>query len=310
MLHIRPLPRTASLASCHLQLCLFLSYAAVRLLVQQCIKGIASICRTPLAPGAPVSQHLLNKLGDAVDEMLDAAVMVNPAIRRLEGYKVLVKAQIDRTKVAIVSGGGSGHEPSHAGWVGDGMLTAAVAGPIFASPSTAEVLAAVLHCASEAGCLVIVKNYTGDRLNFGLALEYAKAEGLMVEMVYVGDDCALPARSSGIAGRRGIAGVCLVHKVAGAAAAAGASLEQVAAEARAAAAAMGTMGVALRSVSLGRPHFEERIPLGSMEVGLGIHGEPGHRSCKLTSADQVCGVRCRSGSVHPANPALTAAHPS
>jgi dihydroxyacetone kinase len=257
--------------------------------IWQCLEWLGCSSRTcTTTPGAPVSQNLLNQLGDAVDEMLDAAVMVNPAIRRLEGYKgVVVKARIDRSKVTLVSGGGSGHEPSHAGWVGDGMLTAAVAGPIFASPSTAEVLAAVLHCASAAGCLVIVKNYTGDRLNFGLAIEHAKAEGHRVEMVVVGDDCALASHSNGLGGRRGVAGVCFVHKVAGAAAAAGATLDQVASEARAAAEAVGTMGVALRSVSLGRAHFAERIPPGTMEVGLGIHGEAGTRTCALPMADQV-----------------------
>jgi dihydroxyacetone kinase len=149
--------------------------------------------------------------------------------------------------VAIVSGGGAGHEPSHAGWVGAGMLSAAVSGSVFASPSMSEVLAAILHVTGPAGCLVVVKNYTGDRLNFGLACEHAKARGLGVEMVVVGDDCALPDRGLGIGGRRGLAGTVLVHKVAGAAAAAGATLAQVAAEARAAAASVGTVGVGLKT---------------------------------------------------------------
>lgn len=149
--------------------------------------------------------------------------------------------------MAIVSGGGAGHEPSHAGWVGAGMLSAAVSGSVFASPSMSEVLAAILHVTGPAGCLVVVKNYTGDRLNFGLACEHAKARGLGVEMVVVGDDCALPDRGLGIGGRRGLAGTVLVHKVAGAAAAAGATLAQVAAEARAAAASVGTVGVGLKT---------------------------------------------------------------
>jgi len=171
------------------------------------------------------TQQLLNSTSDAVAEMIEGLVMMRPSLKRLDGYKVVVKAAIDKSKVrqqrlangqtgasatahrprpspphrqvAVISGGGAGHEPSHAGWVGDGMLSAAVSGSVFASPSTAEVLAAILHVTGAAGCLVVVKNYTGDRLNFGLACEHAKASGLRVEMVVVGDDCALPHRGLG-----------------------------------------------------------------------------------------------------------------
>jgi len=232
------------------------------------------------------TRQLINNPKDAVDEMLDG-VTLNPSLQRIEGFNVVARANIDKSKVALISGGGSGHEPSHAGWVGPGMLTAAVAGPVFASPSSSQVLAAIMHVTGSAGCLVIVKNYTGDRLWFGLACEQAKAAGLQVELVVVGDDCALADRGLGIAGRRGVAGTVFVHKIAGAAAEAGASLDQVASEARAAAAAVGSMGVALRSCTLPGQPREERIAEGHMEVGLGIHGEPGAIVSPLQPVDAV-----------------------
>ena len=213
-------------------------------------------------------QSILNNTADAVEEMIEGLVLLNPSLKRLGGHNVVVRASLDRSKVALVSGGGSGHEPSHAGWVGEGMLSAAVCGAVFASPSTAAVLAAILHVTGPAGCLVVVKNYTGDRLNFGLACEHAKALGLSVELVVVGDDCALPHRGLGIAGRRGLAGALLVHKVAGAAAAAGGSLEKVAAEARSTAASLGTVGVALKTCHPFGTLVEERIAAGSMEADL------------------------------------------
>jgi len=232
-------------------------------------------------------KKLVNDPAKVVDEALDGLLLTTPGLRRLDGYTVLVRESIDKSKVALISGGGSGHEPSHGGWVGEGMLTAAVPGEVFASPSTASVLAAILHVTGPAGCLVIVKNYTGDRLNFGLACEQAKATGLNVEMLVIGDDCALPNRTGGLAGRRGIAGTVLVHKVAGAAAEAGMSLAQVTAEATTAAAEVGSMGVALTSCSLPGKPADDRIAPGSMEVGLGIHGEPGAAVAPLATADAV-----------------------
>ena len=203
--------------------------------------------------------QLINDAATAATEMLEGVCRVTPGVALLEGLNVVARAPMDKTKVALISGGGSGHEPSHAGWVGKGMLSAAVAGGVFASPSTKQVLGAILHVAGPAGALVIVKNYTGDRLNFGLACEQAKAAGIMVELVVVGDDCALPHRGGGIAGRRGIAGTCLVHKIAGAAAEAGCSLAEVATAAREAAAAVGSMGVALSSCTLPGQLRESRI---------------------------------------------------
>ena len=151
--------------------------------------------------------------------------------------------------MAVVSGGGAGHEPAHAGFVGAGMLTAAVSGEIFASPRVAAVLAGIRAVTGPAGCLLIVKNYTGDRLNFGLAAERARAEGLKVEMVIVADDIALPD----MAQPRGVAGTLFVHKIAGHLAEAGAPLAEVAAAARAAAADIRSLGVSLSSCADPRP---------------------------------------------------------
>ncbi|KAL2930508.1 putative 3 4-dihydroxy-2-butanone kinase [Bienertia sinuspersici] len=185
----------------------------------------------------------------------------------------------------FLSGGGSGHEPAHAGFVGEGMLTAAICGDIFASPPVDSVLAGIRAVTGCKGCLLIVKNYTGDRLNFGLAAEQAKSEGYKVEMVIVGDDCALSPR--GIAGRRGLAGTILVHKVAGAAAAAGSNLSEVMAEAKRASEMVGTMGVALSVCTLPGQVTSDRLGPGKMELGLGIHGEPGAAVADLQPADVV-----------------------
>ncbi|PSC68530.1 3,4-dihydroxy-2-butanone kinase [Micractinium conductrix] len=160
-----------------------------------------------------------------------------------------------------------------AGYVGSGMLAAAVSGEVFASPSEEAVLAAIRAVTGHAGCLVIVMNYTGDRLNFGAACERAKAEGLKVEMVVSADDCAL--QSNGVVGRRGIAGSIFVHKIAGAAAAAGGSLADVKAAAEAAAANVGSLGASLTSCTLFGQPAEQRLGPDELEMGLGIHGEPG-----------------------------------
>ena len=233
------------------------------------------------------ARQLINDPKNVVDEMLEGLTYSQAGLQKLDGYNVIVRSSLDKNKVNIISGGGSGHEPSHAGWVGPGMLSAAVAGPVFASPASISVLAAIMHVTGPGGCLVIVKNYTGDRLWFGLACEQAKAAGLNVELVVVGDDCALADRGLGIAGRRGVAGTCLVHKIAGAAAEAGASLSEVADAARAAAAAVGSMGVALRSCTLPGQPREERIADGMMEVGLGIHGEAGASTVPLQPIDSI-----------------------
>ncbi|MDI3259236.1 MAG: dihydroxyacetone kinase subunit DhaL [Sinobacteraceae bacterium] len=236
-------------------------------------------------------KKLINDVGSVVADMLHGLVALNPRLALVEDQHIVVRADAraaaDRGEVALISGGGSGHEPAHAGYVGAGMLSAAVAGEVFTSPSTDAVLAAIRAVAGPAGVLLIVKNYTGDRLNFGLAAELARAEGIAVETVIVADDVALAARGEH-AGRRGLAGTVFVHKLAGAAAAAGRPLAEVAAIAREAAAALGTMGVALSACTVpaaGRPGFT----LGEDEIewGLGIHGEPGVERGRLLPARAV-----------------------
>ena len=236
-------------------------------------------------------KKLVNAPRAVVREMLEGFVALAPGQALLEDETVVVRADtpadLRQRKVAILSGGGSGHEPAHAGYVGEGMLDAAVAGDVFTSPSADAVLAAIRAVAGPAGALLVVKNYTGDRLNFGLAAELARAEGIPVETVVVADDVALhdtvePAR------RRGIAGTVLVHKVAGAVAATGASLAEVARAASAATVERGTMGVALGPCTVpaaGRPGFT--LGEDELELGLGIHGEQGVRRVPMQTADAL-----------------------
>ncbi|XTZ37893.1 dihydroxyacetone kinase subunit DhaK [Salmonella enterica] len=192
---------------------------------------------------------------------------IDPAIR------IVARADWDKSRVAVISGGGSGHEPAHAGFVGKGMLTAAVCGDVFASPSVDAVLNAIVAVTGDRGCLLIVKNYTGDRLNFGLAAEKAKRFGLKVEMVIVADDIALPDNKQ----PRGIAGTALVHKIAGYAAEHGKSLSEVRDIAQQACDNVYSLGLAMESCNLpgGDNEDEGRIQHGNVELGLGIHGEPG-----------------------------------
>jgi dihydroxyacetone kinase len=236
-------------------------------------------------------KKLINDISTVVPEMLDGLAALNPNLSLLQGGMIVVRADAQavaaRGEVALISGGGSGHEPAHGGYVGHGMLSAAVAGEVFTSPSTDAVLDAIHAVAGTAGVLLIVKNYTGDRFNFGLAAEIARAEGISTEMVIVADDVALAA-SGDHAGRRGLAGTVLVHKIAGAAAAAGRPLDEVARIARDAAASLGTMGVALTPCTVpaaGKPGFA--LADDEIEWGLGIHGEAGVERGAMESADAI-----------------------
>ncbi|WP_233836959.1 dihydroxyacetone kinase subunit DhaK [Paraburkholderia sp. ZP32-5] len=238
-------------------------------------------------------KKLINDVSAVVPDMLDGLVALNPQLSLLQGGTIVVRTDAEavaaRGEVALISGGGSGHEPAHGGYVGHGMLSAAVAGEVFTSPSTDAVLDAIRAVAGPAGVLLIVKNYTGDRFNFGLAAEIARAEGIPVDMVIVADDVALTA-SGDHAGRRGLAGTVLVHKIAGAAAARGLPLATVAKLARETAASLGTMGVALTPCTVpaaGKPGFE--LADGEIEWGLGIHGEPGVARGALEPADAIVG---------------------
>ncbi|MFP3246307.1 MAG: dihydroxyacetone kinase subunit DhaK [Paraburkholderia sp.] len=236
-------------------------------------------------------KKLINDVSAVVPEMLDGLAALNPGLSLLQGGTIVVRADGEaaarRGEVALISGGGAGHEPAHGGYVGPGMLSAAVAGEVFTSPSPDAVLEAIRAVAGPAGVLLIVKNYTGDRFNFGLAAEIARAEGIAVETVIVADDVALAA-SGDHAGRRGLAGTVLVHKIAGAAAAQGHPLNEVARAARDAAAQLGTMGVALTPCTVpaaGKAGFE--LADGELEWGLGIHGEPGVERGALEPADAI-----------------------
>ena len=205
----------------------------------------------------------------------------------LDGFphiKVVVRGGPEDDKVAVISGGGSGHEPSHVGWVADGLLKAAVAGDVFASPSVDAVLAGILAVTGEAGCLLVVKNYTGDRLNFGLAAERAKTLGLKVGMVIVSDDIALPDADQ----PRGLAGTVLVHKVAGYHAAKGADLDTVVARANEVAAAVSSMSLSLATCDL--PGQPVRSYDAQAELGLGIHGEPGVQKVTVEGAQQAASL--------------------
>ncbi len=236
-------------------------------------------------------KKLINEPIDVVREMMEGLALAHPGLVLLEGETVAIRVDSDvlraAKKVALISGGGAGHEPAHAGYVGPGMLTGAVSGDVFTSPSTDSVLAAIRAVGGPAGVLLIIKNYTGDRLHFGLAAELARAEGIPCEMVVVADDVALAA-SGDMAGRRGIAGTVLVHKIAGAAADAGLSLEGVKREAERAVAAIGTMGVALTPCTVpaaGRPGFD--LGDDELELGLGIHGEAGVRRGPMQPVDKL-----------------------
>jgi len=235
-------------------------------------------------------KKLINKTSDVVREMLEGTVGLNAGLALLDTENVVIRVGLPvgaSRPVALISGGGAGHEPAHAGYVGPGMLTAAVTGEVFTSPSVDAVLAAIRATAGPAGALLIVKNYTGDRLNFGLAGELAAVEGIPTELVVVADDVALAglvARER----RRGIAGTVFVHKIAGAAAASGKSLHEVAEIARAAAARIGTMGVALDACTVpaaGKPGFT--LGDDEIELGLGIHGEKGIERTGMRSADEL-----------------------
>ena len=228
--------------------------------------------------------QFINTREGIVTEAVDGLVAASGGkLARLDGYphiRVVVRNDWDKSKVALLSGGGSGHEPAHADFVGEGMLTAAVCGDVFASPTVDAVLAGILAITGPAGCLLIVKNYTGDRLNFGLAAERARQFGLNVEMVIVDDDIALPDLPQA----RGVAGTLFVHKIAGALSENGADLETVAAAARQAASKAKSIGMSLSTCTIPGTPREDRIPAGMAELGLGIHGEAGIEQVAFTGA--------------------------
>ena len=238
-----------------------------------------------------MSRFFFNDRKQLVDDALEGVVLSAPYgnLVRLDidpAIRIVARGDWDKSRVAIISGGGSGHEPAHAGFVGRGMLTAAVCGDLFASPSVDAVLNAIVAVTGDRGCLLIVKNYTGDRLNFGLAAEKAKRYGLKVEMVIVADDVALSDNKQ----PRGIAGTALVHKVAGHAAEQGKSLSEVHEIAQQASRSVFSLGLAMETCNLPGGETEDRIKPGQVELGLGIHGEPGASTVSSHNSKQLIGT--------------------
>jgi ATP-dependent dihydroxyacetone kinase len=216
-----------------------------------------------------------------VDDVLDAVATLQPLLRSdpASGTRIVLQAGRDPAQVALLSGGGAGHAPAHAGFVGPGMLSGAIAGDLFASPGVEAVLAAIRACADAPGVLLVIKNYTGDRLNFGLAAERARAEGIAVASVLVADDIALPDAAQ----PRGIAGTVLVHKYAGYLACEGVALPELARRSQAFADRLLSLGMALSSCTVPGQHAGRRAP----ELGLGIHNEPGTRKVQPASVEEA-----------------------
>ncbi len=233
-------------------------------------------------------KKLINKVENVEIEMIQGIAKAHPDIlEQLPGHTVLVRKNKKTDKVALISGGGSGHEPAHGGFVGYGMLDAAVAGAVFTSPTPDQVKAAIDAVGTPAGVLLVIKNYTGDVMNFEMAGELAEMDGIPVKSVIMNDDVAVKD-SLYTTGRRGVAGTIFIHKIAGAKAEEGASLEEVARVAEKVIANTRTMGMSLTACTVpaaGKPGFE--IADDEVEIGMGIHGEPGTHREKLRTADEI-----------------------
>ena len=233
-------------------------------------------------------KKLINGVDNIVDEMLDGMARAYPQyLKRLDGLDVVVRANGSKGKVALVSGGGSGHEPTHGGYVGKGMLDAAVAGAVFTSPTPDQVYEAITAANGGKGVLLVIKNYTGDIMNFEMAADMARDEGIEVEQVVVADDVAVE-NSTWTTGRRGIAGTIFVHKLAGACAEAGGSLADVKRVAEKVIENVRSMGMAVDACTvpaLGKPSFD--LAEDEVEIGIGIHGEPGVNRERALPVDAV-----------------------
>lgn len=233
-------------------------------------------------------KKIINDVAAVEEEMILGLVKAAPQkLRKLEYGTIVVREPKQEDKVALVSGGGSGHEPAHGGYVGEGMLDCAVAGTVFTSPTPDQVLEGIKAVATDKGVLCVVKNYTGDVMNFEMAIEMAADEGIKADYVVVNDDVAVKD-SLYTTGRRGVAGTIFVHKIAGAKAAEGASLEEVKAAAEKVIANVRSMGMAIEPCTVpaaGKPGFE--LSDTEMEIGIGIHGEPGTHREALGTADSI-----------------------
>lgn len=232
-------------------------------------------------------RKILNEPDNLVNEMCRGIVYAHPELELLEDYKVIKRKKINKEKVSLISGGGSGHEPAHGGFVGQGMLDAAVCGDVFASPSQIQVYQAIKETAGNKGTLLIIKNYSGDMMNFKNGAYLASDDGINVDYIKVADDIAVQD-SLYTVGRRGVAGTVFVHKIAGAAAERGYELEEVKRIAQKTADSVKSIGFALSSCTVpakGTPTFD--LGEGEMEYGVGIHGEPGIAREKSVSADEL-----------------------
>lgn len=234
-------------------------------------------------------KKIINKPMDVVGEALRGMELAHPELLYTPGYEVISRKE-KADKVAVISGGGAGHEPAHAGYVGKGMLDAAVSGNVFSSPSPDRIGDAINRMNSGKGVLLIIKNYSGDIMNFGLASDLAEAEDIEVESVVVKDDVAVPD-STYSTGRRGIAGTVFVHKIAGAKAELGGNLKEVKAAAEKAIANIRSMGMAMSPCVLpavGKPGFV--LEDNEIEIGMGIHGEPGVERTRVKTAKETAGI--------------------
>lgn len=230
-------------------------------------------------------KKIMNDATQIVDDMLQGlAYMHDNLVERLDGYDVIVRKAEKTGKVALISGGGSGHEPSHAGFVGEGMLSAAICGAVFTSPTPDQILEAIKAADEGAGVFMVIKNYSGDIMNFEMAQELAEMEGIDVASVVVDDDIAVE-NSLYTQGRRGVAGTILVHKILGHAAREGKSLADIKALADELVLNIKTIGLALSGATVpevGKPGFV--LEDDEFEYGVGIHGEPGYKKEKLQSS--------------------------
>lgn len=235
-------------------------------------------------------KKFINDVSKVEEQMVLGMVKAYPNyLKKLDCGNVVVRSNKKEGKVALISGGGSGHEPAHGGFVGEGMLDAAVAGAVFTSPTPDQILEGIRAIATDAGVLMVVKNYTGDVINFEMAADMAEMEGIPVKHVVTNDDVAVKDSLYTI-GRRGVAGTVFVHKIAGAKAEQGASLDEVQAVAQKVIDNVRTMGAAITPCTVpaaGKPGFE--LGEDEMEVGIGIHGEPGTHREKVRPADEVAG---------------------
>lgn len=238
-------------------------------------------------------KKIINNPENVVSEMLTGVEIAEPSLKYLRGSEVIARRNADKSKVAIISGGGSGHEPAMAGYVGKGMLDAAVSGNVFASPSPDRIIEAIHEVGGEKGVLLVIMNYSGDIMNFGMAAELAEMEGYKVLSVVTKDDVAVPD-STYSTGRRGIAGTVFVHKIAGAAAEAGKSLEEVRDIAQKVIDNTRSMGMAMTPCILpgvGKAGFV--LGENEIEIGMGIHGEPGVERTDVMSAKELAQALCR-----------------